>query len=187
MLARSSEPRRSKPPTMVRPADEARRWRGWWSFAPSSRRSRSTGRSELDRGVTYRHALVAEPRRARAARAADGAEASSGRPIPSVGRLRDSRSDQGRARPARGRLQPRAPRADRLCRPAVDRPASVRQPGPARAPRPSSRRPDRAAGEGASSRFQGGVRQRPLVSVDGRRDRARTSIARRTISAWWAS
>ena len=56
-----------------RPADRRRPSRGWWSCAACSRRSRSTARCELQGGATYRHALLAQTRRAGAARAADAA------------------------------------------------------------------------------------------------------------------
>ena len=139
-----------------------------------SRRSRSTARWTLEGGQPYSHALLEGPRRARPAGAADALGLQVGRPTGhrAGGRSRSaasSRNEPGR-RVGDFSLGPRV--LDRLRRPAR-RPACWRS---AAAPAAccSCRLPETRIEplvDGAARRLQGRVRQRPLVSLDRRRDR----------------
>ncbi len=140
-------------PTMVRPADERGRSRGWSSCGRCRPAFPLYGTLDARRAARpYSHALLEGPRRAGAAGAADGARRRGGDAIVDrAGDASRSAASSPTSRAAGRRLQPRPARAHRLRRPAVDRPAGVRQP---RAPR--------AAGAGAreprSSRWSTALR-----------------------------
>ena len=105
----------------------AQRWRGWWSCAPCSRRSRSTARWCSQDGAPYSHDLLRGPRRAGAARAAGAARHQQvgdrivigGQPFTIRGVIA---KEPGAAR---RRLQPRFAR-DRRLRRAAARPGCCR-------------------------------------------------------------
>ena len=110
---------------MVRPADRRRAVARMVGAArrpaglPALRHARRS-----QGGQTYSHALLREPRRARAAGAADRARRQGRRPDRHrPGAVHDPRRHRERAGRRRRRLQPRPARAHRLRRPAVDRPA----------------------------------------------------------------
>ena len=86
--------------------------------------------SMLTGGQPYSHALLAGPRRARPARAADGARRHGRRPDRRSARRRSRFAASLASEPGRRhrRVQPRPARAHRLRRPRVDRAARLRQP-----------------------------------------------------------
>ena len=160
------------------------RWRRWSSCARVQPEFPLYGTVVLERGTALLARAAAEPRRARAARAADGARRQGRRPDRRSARRRSRSAASLTNEPGRriGGFSLGPARAHRLRRPAVDRPARLRQP---RAPacccvRVPEDRHRRRWSRALRARLRGRVRQRALVPLDRRSRSAATSIAPRT-------
>ncbi len=112
-------------PTMVRPVDAAKVATRMVELKAVQAPFPLYGTLTLEGGQPYTHSTPRESRRARAARAADGARRRGGRFADHRGgRVHHPRRRGERARAQHRRLQPRPARLHRLRRRAVDRPAS---------------------------------------------------------------